>query len=105
FRSSSACATRHCGKKNSTKSSRTPEAGAANPKFAQQLLRVRLRTSGSKRHQNYSVASVLRFRSSLWSVQQTQANFGIGTLSYAPPQKREDERAPARRSAPDSPAM
>src|SRR5262249_15986307 len=29
------------------------------------------------------LASVLRFRSSLWSVRQTRANFGIGTLAGA----------------------
>src|ERR1051326_1438302 len=30
-------------------------AGAANPKFAPHLPRIRLRTSGSKRHQNHRV--------------------------------------------------
>src|ERR1043166_6239294 len=45
------------------------------------LPRVRLRTSGSKRHWNHRVASVLRFRSPLRSVRQTRANFGIGTLA------------------------
>ena len=54
---------------------------AANPKFAPELPRVGLRTSGSKRHWNYRVASVLRFRSSHRSVLQIRANFGIGTLA------------------------
>src|SRR5262249_53547202 len=56
---------------------------AANPKFAPQLPRVRLRTSGSKRHYNYRGASVLRFRSSLPSGPQNLANFGIGTLAMS----------------------
>jgi hypothetical protein len=54
---------------------------AANPKFAAYLPRVRLRTSGSKRHSNHRVASVLRFRSSLSSEPRNDANFGIGTLA------------------------
>src|SRR5262249_16871851 len=55
-------------------------SSAANPKFGPQLPRVRLRTSGSKRHWNYRVASALRSRSSQTSVPQNDANFGIGAL-------------------------
>src|SRR5215471_15855850 len=54
---------------------------AANPKFAPQLPRVQMRTSGSKRHWNHRFASVLRFRSSHPSEPRTPANFGIGTLA------------------------
>src|ERR1051326_2339568 len=54
---------------------------AANPKVAPPMPRVPLSTSGSKQHHNHRVASVLRFRSSLRSVRQTRANFGIGTLA------------------------
>jgi len=60
-------------------------SAALNPRFAPQLPRVRLRTSGSKRHENHRFASVLRFRSSLRSARQIRANFGIGTLATGGP--------------------
>src|ERR1051325_6819943 len=68
-------------RRRSPRSPAATGASAANPKFALQLPQVRLRTSGSKRHENHRVASVLRFRSSLRSVRQARANFGIGTLA------------------------
>src|SRR5690348_10053128 len=42
--------------------------------------RVRLRTSGSKRHQNHNVASVLSIPKFAQRPRRMLANFGIGTL-------------------------
>src|SRR5262249_48654368 len=56
---------------------------AANPKFAPRLPRVRLRTSGSKRHWNHRVASVLSIPKFASVVRQGLTNFGIGTLAVA----------------------